>query len=297
MARYLRPPSLAEALEALASNVTASDTDRLVPVVGATDFYPLAANREAWFQPTPANILDLSAIGGLGGIAADGEGLRIGALATWSDLMRQPLPPALDGLKQAARQVGGVQIQNRGTLVGNLCNASPAADGGPPLLALDAALELARWSDGAVVTRQVPLSAFTLGNRKTALMPAELVTAIMIPSHALQGKAAFLKLGARAYLVISIVSVAANIAVDEAGTITALRVAVGACAPVATRLSHLEQRLLGTSLDAASATTADLAVLSPIDDVRATAAYRREAALVAVNRVLAGFRATGALAA
>jgi CO/xanthine dehydrogenase FAD-binding subunit len=146
MARYLRPRTLEAALEALAADASAAHADpldRLTPLSGGTDFYPAAATRQAWFQPTPRNVLDISGVDEMRGIAAEGAGIRIGALTTWTALMEHPLPPAFDALKQAARQVGGVQIQNRGTLAGNLCNASPAADGGPPLLALDAEVELA----------------------------------------------------------------------------------------------------------------------------------------------------------
>jgi CO/xanthine dehydrogenase FAD-binding subunit len=285
VARYVKPRTLDDALAALAADARAAPADRLAVLAGATDFYPAATARQAWFQPTPQHVLDICGVASLRGITRTAEGFRIGALATWSDVIAADLPPAFDGLKQASRQVGGVQIQNRGTLAGNLCNASPAADGAPPLLALDAEVEIS----SAVGTRQIPLAAFTLGNRKTALEPGEMVTAIHVPAISAQERSVFLKLGARSYLVISIASVAANLALDDAGCIKSARFAVGACAAVALRLTALEQAVLGLRPHqaAALAHATHLAHLSPLDDVRATADYRRAAALTLVRRALA----------
>ncbi|MGH6720382.1 MAG: FAD binding domain-containing protein, partial [Alphaproteobacteria bacterium] len=130
MASYLRPPRLDQAL------AYAADGPRVV-VAGGTDHYPARVGRE-----DGEDVLDISAIAGLRGVAEGDSGWRLGALTTWTDLIEAPLPPLFDGLKLAAREIGGVQIQNRGTLGGNLCNASPAADGVPALLALDAEVEL-----------------------------------------------------------------------------------------------------------------------------------------------------------
>ncbi len=287
MAIYLRPTVLKEALAALAAdtaNPPVDAMDRLTVLAGATDFYPAATTRQAWFQPTPDRILDISAVEGLRGISETADGFRIGALTTWTDLINAPLPPAFDGLKQASRQVGGMQIQNRGTIAGNLCNASPAADGVPPLLALDAEVEVASSN----ATRRLPLSQLILGNRKTALLPGELLAAIHVPRPIDGEQSVFLKLGARAYLVISIASAAVNIAVDAQGHIASSRIAIGSCSAVPLRLSALEARLQGVSPVQASRTVdASLfASLSPIDDVRASASYRREAALTLVRRAL-----------
>jgi CO/xanthine dehydrogenase FAD-binding subunit len=287
MAIYLRPTGLNEALAALAAdaqNPPVDPLDRLTVLAGATDFYPVATTKQAWFQPTAERILDISAVQGLRSISGTADGFRIGALTTWTDLINASLPPAFDGLKQASHQVGGVQIQNRGTLAGNLCNASPAADGVPPLLALDAQVEIA----SSIATRRLPLSQFILGNRKTALLPGELLTAIHVPRPVDREQSVFLKLGARAYLVISIASVAANIALDAHGRIAHARIAVGSCSAVPQRLSPLEDRLQGLApAEASRAVDASLLVaLSPIDDVRASASYRREAALTLVRRAL-----------
>ena len=139
------------------------------------------------------------------------EGWRLGATTTWAELIEAPLPPLFDGLKQAAREVGGRQIQNAGTVAGNLCNASPAADGVPPLLALDAEVELA----GRAGTRRLPLAAFITGNRRTVLAPGELLVAIHVPKPAHDARSAFLKLGARRYLVISIAMAAATLEIED----------------------------------------------------------------------------------
>ncbi len=284
VARYLRPRSLDEALAFLAADAGQAPLDRLTVLAGATDFYPAATTRQAWFQPTPQHILDISTVADLRGIERMAQGWRMGALTTWSDVIAAELPPAFDGLKQASRQVGGVQIQNRGTLAGNLCNASPAADSVPPLLALEAEVELAR----AAGTRRMPLSAFLMGNRSTALKADEMLTAIHVPDVVEHEQSVFLKLGARSYLVISIASVAANLALNSAGCITAARLAVGACSAVPQRLAALEQAVLGLRPQEAAdmAKAVHLAALAPLDDVRASADYRSAAALTLVRRAL-----------
>jgi N-methylhydantoinase B len=296
MALYFKPNTLDEALQILArSDFTAppDPVDRVTIVAGATDYLPLAANRDAWFQPRPRNVLDISGISPLRTIVLDGDDLVIGAGATWTDLVRAPLSPGFEALKQAAVQVGGVQIQNRGTLVGNMCNASPAADGAPPLLALDAVMEL-RSAQGE---RRVPLAAFVLGNRSTVLRPDEMVAAIRVPPRPMGEQSVFLKLGARAYLVISIASVAVNLAFDAQGVIVHAAVAVGACAPMAVRLAPLEARLLGVARAEAAqhVLPQDVDVLTPIDDVRATADYRRAAALTLVRRAVGRVTARSSL--
>jgi N-methylhydantoinase B len=272
-----RPTTLDEALALLAAGSAR-------PLAGGTDIYPARASGLAWMRPETGALLDLSALPDLQGIVDQDDHWRIGAGTTWSALRAAPLPPAFDALRDAARQVGGVQVQNRGTLAGNLCNASPAADGVPPLLALDAQVELA----GPRGVRRLGLDDFLLGNRRTALAPDELLTAILVPRPSPGARSSFQKLGARAHLVISIVMVAAVVEA-EGGTIRRARIAVGACSPVALRLPELEAALAGTPVGEAASrvTPAHLAALAPIDDVRATAAYRRHAALVLVRRALA----------
>lgn len=220
---------------------------------------------------TPTSMLDVTRIKGLSDIVVHEDGIRIGAAASWTDVVRADLPPAFDGLKQAAKEVGSIQIQNAGTVAGNLCNASPAADGVPPLLTLDAQIELASAARGR---RILPLQAFILGARKTALESDEIVTALHIPPPPTGAGAAFEKLGSRKYLVISITMVAAVIQCDAHGRITEARVAVGSCAPVAQRLPTLEADLIGVAPADVKVSVAHLAPLSPIDDVRGSGAYR-----------------------
>jgi len=273
MGHYLRPTGLHEALQALARPH--------VVLAGGTDFYPARVG-----QVIDEDVLDITAIAGLGGVSETDEGWRLGATTSWSELLDTPLPALFDGLKLAAREVGGRQIQNAGTLAGNLCNASPAADGVPPLLALDAEVELA----GRTGSRRLPLASFVIGNRLTALDRHELMVAIHVPRPEHAALSSFLKLGARRYLVISIAMAAATLEVD-AGRIAAARVAVGACSAVAQRLPLLEAALQGAPLDRRLVNAVDgahLAPLSPIDDVRGSAAYRRDAVVTLLRRLLDG---------
>jgi CO/xanthine dehydrogenase FAD-binding subunit len=283
MTEFVKAVRLEDALSAAAGSWRGRGGVRII--AGGTDVYPAEAARTAWMQPAGWGLLDISAISDLRGVAPTGEGWRIGALATWTDLIEAPLPPAFDALKAAARQVGGMQIQNRGTIGGNLCNASPAADGAPPLLALDAAVEL--QSERGL--RRLPLAQFIKGNRETALARDELLTAVIVPQPHPDERSAFLKLGARSYLVISIASVAANIRLDGDGRIAAARIAVGACSAAPLRLHRLERALAGHAPDDAPATLAPDDGLSPIDDIRASAAYRRAAAETLVRRAVASF--------
>ncbi len=273
MGLYLRPTEIEEAVAALAAG-------KLTILAGGTDFYPARVGK-----PLSDDILDVTALAALRGITEDEHSFRIGAAVRWSELIAADLPPWFACLTLAAREIGGRQIQNAGTLAGNICNASPAADGVPGLLALDAAIEIASTRG----TRLLPLADFILGNRRTALAGDELVTAIVIPKPHAAARSTFLKLGARKYLVISIVMVAALVETASDGTIAAASIAVGACSAVARRLAALEQDLLGRKLApgiGAVATAAHLAELAPIDDVRAAAAYRSDAALALVARGL-----------
>lgn len=271
--RYERPQRLDDALACLADGP-------MQVAAGCTDLF---AATQAKTLPGP--VLDLTGLAELRGITTSAEGgLRIGGTTTWSDIVEADLPPALYALQQAARQVGARQVQNRATLAGNLCNASPAADGVPPLLILDAAVEL-RSARG---TRSMPLQDFLRGPRDTALVPDEILAAITIPPEALSGASAFEKLGARAYLVISIAMIAVRLDVRDGG-VASLAIAVGACGPVATRLTALEQSLIGGPISVfAEISTQDVArSLSPISDMRADAAYRLDAVGPLLRRTLA----------
>ena len=277
MATYVRPNSLFHALEVRAAGAEV--------LSGGTDFWPARVGKPACGGPD-ATILDLSALSDLRGITREQSGTRIGALTTWSDLAEADLPLAFRALQMAAREVGGRQIQNRGTIAGNLCNASPAADGVPPLLTLGAQVELA----GSGGVRTLPLHEFILGPRRTALKPDEVMTALLVPEPHSGSRSHFIKLGARKYQLISIVMGAALLTVRD-GLVTDAAIAVGACSPVAMRLPALEVALIGARVSslAGQVESGHLDALAPIDDVRADAEYRREGALVVVRRLLADF--------
>jgi CO/xanthine dehydrogenase FAD-binding subunit len=265
---FERPLTLDAALAALAR------APRRV-LAGGTDLYPAYVDR-----PLPQPVLDISALAELRGVHVAGSDVRIGALATWSEIARAALPPHCAALVQAARAIGGLQVQNRGTIGGNLCNASPAADGCPPLLALDASVELASRAG----RRRLPLAQFLLGSRRTACRPDELLLAVHLPGRSPRARSVFLKLGARQYLVISIAMVAVLLDLDEADRVADCRVAVGACAPTARALPVLEAGVRGAPRTAVAARAAallqddaTLAPLAPIDDIRGTARYRIDA--------------------
>ncbi|MEP5729845.1 MAG: xanthine dehydrogenase family protein subunit M [Sulfitobacter sp.] len=247
-------------------------------VAGGTDVYPSAKQGEH-----PSYYLDVTRIPGFSGVSADGASLRIGAATTWTEIKKAALPPAFDALKQAAVEVGSIQIQNAGTIAGNICNASPAADGIPPLLALDAQVELMSAARGV---RILPLSDFILGVRKTALAKDELVTAILVPTPPKGATSAFEKLGNRRYLVISISMVAVVLTFDTGGLITMARVAVGACSPVALRLPDLESYLIGKRPDQVAVAEHHLASLSPLTDVRGSSAYRLDVVATQCTRAI-----------
>ena len=235
-------------------------------VAGGTDVYPSAKK-----GVVPEFFLDLTRLRGFANITEQNGTVRIGAAMTWSQIAQANLPPAFDALKQAAKEVGSVQIQNTGTIAGNICNASPAADGVPPLLALDAKVELASAARG---TRVLALSEFLQGVRQTALADDELMTGIVIPPLPQRARSAFEKLGSRRYLVISISMVAATITCDDDGRIIDARVAVGACSPVAQRLPLLERDIIGKMVQDIELTDEHFTALSPIDDVRGSGLYR-----------------------
>ncbi|MGO9125783.1 MAG: FAD binding domain-containing protein [Terriglobales bacterium] len=269
---YFRPTTLDEAMVLLA-------TEGGQVLSGGTDFYPALGDR----LPR-GRVVDVSGLRELRGVSHETDCTRIGGLTTWSEIIGARLPRSFDGLKGAAREVGSVQIQNRGTVAGNLCNASPAADGVPPLLALDADVELVSQSS----TRRVPLAKFITGNRKTLRRADELLTAVLVPHRLDDAASIFLKLGARRYLVISISMVAAVVQLDSSGRVAEVRVAVGSCSATARRLSALENDLIGAPAAGLGTcvTSEHLAPLSPIDDLRATARYRLDASLTLVRRAL-----------
>lgn len=273
MTGYHRPETLDQVLDLL------QQPDVRV-AAGCTDLFP------ATEAPMLAgSVVDVTAVPELRGVSENSTGLRIGATTTWSDLIRANLPPACNMLKEAAREVGSTQIQNAGTIAGNICNASPAADGVPCLMALDATVEIA----GQAGKRSVPLQDFLVGARQTALKASEVVTAIHLPASALKGVSRFRKLGARKYLVISIAMVAARVSIVNR-RIEDAAIAVGSCSAVARRLPMIETSLCGKLVDHTVMDVIDDAevekALSPIADIRASSSYRNSAAAELIRRAV-----------
>jgi CO/xanthine dehydrogenase FAD-binding subunit len=250
-------------------------------VAGGTDIYPAIENGVRF-----PGLIDVSKVDALGGsIRREGNDWFIPALATWTDVVEAVLPAQFDSLKQAASEVGGRQIQNAGTVAGNICNASPAADGIPALMAMDARVLIA----GPSGEREVSLESFVLGNRKTDLNEGEILCAVKVPARGNRTASAFRKLGARRYLVISIVMAAATLECDSAGKITFAGISVGACAARALRLRGWEAALRGRQvgdIESVEITPAFLSPLTPMDDIRGTREYRKHAASVLVRETL-----------
>ena len=246
-------------------------------IAGGTDWFPARGERIG-----DVSLIDISMLGGMTDIVLQDGYWRIGAAVTWSDVLRAELPPAFDALCGAAREVGSVQIQNVGTLVGNLCNASPAADGVPPLLCLGALVEVV----SARGVRRVPLADFILGPRRTDMKTGEFVQAIVVPEPAAGAVSVWHKAGSRAYLVISIAMISVQVVVVN-NKFADVRIAVGACGPVACRLTGLEARLGGRGV-VPKIGVADLAELAPIDDVRGEASYRLDIVAAILERMLRG---------
>jgi CO/xanthine dehydrogenase FAD-binding subunit len=236
----------------------------------------------------PGVVIDLKQIPELApAIRHTDEGFTIGANTVMTDLeedgrIREGFP----GLVEAAEVVGSVQIRNRATLVGNLCNASPAADTPPMLMALDASVAIS----GPRGSRRLSIDEFLVGYRETALERGELLTAVHIPEPGPRTGTAFLKLGVRRAMEISIVCVGARIDLAEDGTIASAGIGLGSVAPQTVRPARAEEMLVGERPDPAllaAAGSSAIEACSPIDDLRGGAEYRRAMVPVLVRRALA----------
>ena len=271
--RLLEPKSLGDALKMLRGE------GPLTPLAGCTDLY-VALN---FGTLKDTRFLNLWRLDALRTIEIRGDLLCIGALATHTDVIASPLVRRrIPMLAAASSEVGGVQIQNRGTLGGNIANASPAGDTLPVLAAADATVVL----KSAAGTRRVPFSAFYTGYRATVRRPDELITSVEIP--VLRGRQWFRKVGTRAAQAISKVVIAARLEPSKGSTPAIVRVAFGSVAPTVVRATRTEAALAaGHSLEAALGLLAD--EIAPIDDIRSTAVYRRR---VAAN-LLASFWKNG----
>lgn len=279
---YLAAGSLDEALDVLARARGAARV-----VAGATD---LLLELRRGQRPEVTTLVDITRIPGLATIRRDEDGtIHLGPLVTHADVVASPLlrERALP-LAQACLEVGSPQLRNRATVVGNVVTASPANDTLPPLLALDATVTLASRRG----RRTVPLDRFLRGPRNTVLAPDELVVDVAFPSLGPGAGGIFVKLGLRRAQAISVVSLAVVLH-REGPTVTRAAVALGSVAPRAIRSPGAEAVLRGAVLDEstlAGAAAAAAGDASPIDDLRASAAYRSAVIPVMVRRALEALR-------
>lgn len=272
---FKSPDSLQEACRLLA--VAGSR-----PIAGGTDVIPQM--RDGRFQA--GALVDLSRLHGLEAIErVDGQ-IAIGSLATYTAILNSPLlREHAPFLTQVSGVVGGVQTQNRGTLGGNIANASPAGDTLPVLLALDAVVDLVRVSG----ERSLALADFLRGPGQTALLPGEIIRRVRFAPLPRDAQSLFMRLGNRRGMLISVVSAALVLEMEDGDRVRDCRIALGAVAPTAIRCREAEKMMPGQRVSVAlieAVATAAAAACRPIDDVRASAAYRRHGVRVLVRRGL-----------
>lgn len=270
---YFQPNDLNSALDVLKNN---SD---LTIAAGCTDLFPITNN-----MSLDKNILDITNIKSIKGFQFNGKETKIGSATTWTDIINENLPNCYDMLKACAKEVGSIQIQNLGTIGGNICNASPAADSIPCLLALDAKLELSSANN----QRIIPIDEFILGSRKTKLEQGEILTSIIIPKEKENGSSSFRKIGARKYLVISISMVACRILISN-NIIEDISISVGSCSEVAKRIFSIERQLIKKDINEDIFNQVDFSQLneiSPITDIRSTHVYRLKASKLLIKDVV-----------
>ncbi len=238
---------------------------------------------------TPKAVVDISRADDLRGIAMTDQGLRIGSLVTHTEIMGSPVIRDLfPALVDAAHTIGAVQTRNLGTLGGNLVTAVPSVDSGPTLVALDAIVTIV----GTTGRRQLPLADFFVGPRKTVLESDELLVEIIIPKENVGKPTHFLKFGLRKGQALALVNVAASFWPDwDSNTFKAPRIALGAVAPKVIHAASAERYLEGKAITPeAMAEAGRLAVddAKPINDMRASAAYRRDLVAILTRRALEG---------
>ena len=254
--------------------------DRTRVLAGGTDLIP--ALREEISRP--GFVLNILEIAGLNGVREENHGLRIGSTATHAQIAESGLlKKYCPSLVQAAGSIGGPLIRNRGTIGGNIANASPAADLASTLLSLDAEAVLMSRKG----TRVVALGDFFLGPGKTDLRPEELLTEIAIPFP--RGKGVFLKLGRRQAMTLSVVNVAVSLKMEK-GRCREAKIALGSVAPTPIRCPGAERMLLNREMDeelVVGCAQEAMSASRPVDDQRAKAWYRIQAGTVLVRRALA----------
>jgi CO/xanthine dehydrogenase FAD-binding subunit len=272
---YRSPGSVREAVDLLAAHgggahVLAGGTDLLVKLRGG--------------YVAPEVVVDVKAIPQLRGIGEDARGFRIGAATSCAEIGEHAaLAAAWPGVVEALQLIGSTQIQGRATLGGNLCNASPAADSVPAMIAAGVVCEVA----GPAGQREVPVETIVIGPGRTALARGELVVAFRLPKPQDRSGDAYLRLIPRTEMDIAVVGAGVALALDEQGVCTHARVALGAVAPTPLLVANAAAALIGTRVDdvaLAALAAAASAACKPIDDKRGTVAYRIKVAGVLARR-------------
>ena len=278
---FLSPTSLSEAQaafgEGAASSWLAGGTDLLVGIrLGTRD---------------PSRVVDLKQIPELTAIEIDDASVRIGAAASAFDVLHHSEVPSLfPGLAEALDLIGSTQIQGRCSAGGNLCNASPAADSIPALIANSAQCRIL----GPEGERTFAVEDFVVGPNQNALAPGELLVELILPRPAAGTSDAYLRLTPRTEMDIAVAGAAVSISLDDSGTCTAARVAIGAVAPTALLVKTAGEALVGSQLDQAAmdaAVAAARAAAIPISDKRGTAEYRTHVVGILVSRAIANVKA------
>jgi len=250
------------------------------PLGGGTDLLVQMKSGRA----RPKAIVDLKRIPGMIGIREEGGGFVIGAATPGAMLgAHAALVAAWPGVVEGANLIGSTQIQGRATLAGNLCNASPAADSVPAMIAAGATAVIV----GGKGRREVPVEQVPTGPGTTSLAPDEFVAEIKLPAQAARSADAYLRLIPRTEMDIAVVGAGVWLTLDAGGTITAARVALGAVAPTALLVPEAAAAIVGTKLDEAALDALDAAARAaakPIDDKRGTVDYRIKIAGVLARR-------------
>jgi len=273
---YLAPTTVDEAVAALRENPAAK------VFAGATDVIPqIRAGR-----PEPELLIDLKRIERLTSVTNNADSWTVGAATPTARLTEDPdFSSQLPGLSEAAGLIGSDQIQNRCSLGGNLCNASPAADSVPAMF-VNGAQAVVASADG---TRTVSVEDITTGPGQTSLAPGEFIVEFEIPKPADNTADAYLRMTPRTEMDIAVVGAGARITLDDSGTCTDATIALGAVAPTAVRVPDAESALVGNKIDdttLAAVAAAASAACNPIDDKRGTIEYRQQVAGVLAKRAV-----------
>lgn len=287
---YEAPDSLDAAVALLAERNRASVRTQIL--AGGTDMIVQLRSGDR----SPRVIVDIKRIPETRSIVLDGDGLLLGAAVSGAELSaREDVSACYPGLVEAADLIGSTQIQGRASVGGNLCNASPAGDTIPALIANGATCLIA----GPEGRREVPVEAFVVGVQRNQLQPGEFLVALRLPPAPPRSADAYLRLIPRTEMDIAVASAGVRVALDADGVCTAARVAIGAVATTALLVPEAADALIGTRLDEAAcqaAAEASSAAARPISDKRGTESYRRKvvgvltrrAALIARDRALGG---------